>query len=95
MSELIGPTLRALGLPSKAASERLRRAWSVVADPVWVQRTAIHRIEGGVLDVAVASSSLRHELSAWHGQRLLAAMREALPEVPLVALRFVESEESS
>lgn len=88
LGDLLGPALKSLGLPSKRAGERLRRAWDMAADPAWGETTRPLAIEGGVLRIGVTSASLRHELVAYHGPRLLRVLQKALPDTPLVALRF-------
>ena len=93
--DLLPRALADLGVPSRAASERLDRAWTVVDDPAWARKTSIQRIAGGVLEIGVASAALRSELSTWHAPRLLGALREALPEMPLVGLRFIVAEETA
>ena len=89
VGDLVGGALRSLGVPSAKLTEGLRRAWALAADDAWRDHTRLRRIEGGVLDVGVSSESLRAELTNFHRDRLLAVMRAALPDTPLVALRFV------
>lgn len=88
VGDLLGPALKSLGLPSRRAGERITRAWSVAADPAWAHLTRPLGVEGGVLQVGVTSSSLRHELSGFHAERLLRVLQRALPDTPLVAVRF-------
>ena len=89
VGDLVGGALRSLGVPSVKLTEGLRRAWGVAADEAWRAHTRLRRIEGGVLDVGVSSEALRAELTNFHRDRLLAVMRAALPDVPLIGLRFV------
>jgi hypothetical protein len=91
LGDLIGPALKSLGLPSRRAGERLRRAWQVAADPAWAGLAQPLGIDGGVLRVGVTSSALRHELTGFHADRLLRVLQRALPDTPLVALRFEAS----
>jgi len=89
VGDLVGGALRSLGVPSARLTDALRRAWGRAADEAWRDRTRLRRIEGGVLDVGVSSEALRAELTNFHRDRLLAVMRAALPDVPLIGLRFV------
>lgn len=89
VGELVGGALRSLGVPSVKLTEGLRSAWGLAADEAWRDRTRLRRIEGGVLEVGVSSEALRAELTNFHRERLLTVMRAALPDTPLVAIRFV------
>jgi len=89
LADLIGGALRELGLPSQALGERVRRAWNGATDDAWRGRTRLESLDGGVLVVAVASAPLRDEIENFHRARLLEVLRAALPDVPLVGLRFV------
>ncbi len=89
VSDLVGGALRSLGVPSAKVTDGLRRAWRLAADESWRDHTQLRRIQGGILDVGVSSEALRAELTNFHRDRLLAVMRAALPDVPLIALRFV------
>jgi len=89
VAELVGGAMRSLGVPSARVTEALRRAWRQAADEAWHGTTQLRRLEGGVLDVGVSSEALRAELTNFHRDRLLAVLRTALPDVPLIGLRFV------
>ena len=80
--------LRSLGVPSRAASSRVRAAWATVAEPAWAGLVEPRRLTGGVLSIAVGPAALRHDLAQYHSARLLESLRRALPEEPIVALRF-------
>ena len=95
IGDFVPSALRSLGVPSKAASRRIRDAWNRVADEAWAGRTAPVRLQGGVLTVEVDSAPLREELTQFHAERLLAVLRIALTEDRLVALRFVAGAEGS
>jgi hypothetical protein len=88
-ADLLPGALRELGVPSAPLTGRLKRAWLAAVDEGWRERTALRRLEGGVLEVGVASEALRDELVNFHRQRLLAVLRTALPDVPLIGIRFV------
>ncbi len=90
VGDLLGSALKSLGLPSRAVSERVRNAWNLAAEPAWANVTRPIAIEGGVLRVGVASAALRQELTNFHAPRLMRVLLRALPDTPLVALRFEE-----
>jgi hypothetical protein len=89
VSELMGATLKSLGVPSATVSEKLTRAWRDACDETWHDHTTLRRLEGGVLEVGVDSDALRDELTNFHRDRLLAVLRAALSNVPLVGIRFI------
>jgi len=88
VGDLVTGALRSLGVPTRAASRRVLEAWGALADPAWAGKTSPTRLVGGTLCVAVSSAPLREELAQFHAARLLDAMRRALPDVPIAALRF-------
>jgi hypothetical protein len=89
--ELIAGALRSLGVPSARLTRRIHAAWEASCEEGWRDRTSLHRLEGGVLEIAVGSSALRDELVNFHRDRLLAVLRTALPDVPLVGIRFLSA----
>ena len=86
--------MRSLGIPSVKVSEKLTQAWDAAADDAWRHQTGLRRLEGGVLEVGVTSDALRDELTNFHRERLLAVLRAALPDVPLVGIRFLSDDGS-
>jgi len=88
VGDIVPAALRELGVPSARLSRRVHEAWLRVVEPVWKDQTTPLRLEGGVLIVGVRSASLRQELALFHRERLLSVLRAALPDLPLVALRF-------
>ena len=85
----MGGAMRSLGIPSVKVTDKLQQAWEAAADDGWRHGTNLRRLEGGVLEVGVASDALRDELTNFHRERLLAVLRAALPDVPLVGIRFL------
>ncbi|MDA1194122.1 MAG: DciA family protein [Planctomycetota bacterium] len=94
-SELVGAALRSLGLPSQRITQSVHEAWDAACEDGWSGKTNLLRLEGGVLEVAVASEALRHELTNFHRERILAVMRAALPTVPLIGIRFLSDPAAS
>lgn len=89
VSDLVSSALSDLGVPSARVTARLRSAWEQASDPGWRGEARLLRIQGGVLEVAVRSAPLRQELVQFQAERLLSVLRSALPDVPLIGLRFV------
>lgn len=88
IGDLLPGALKSLGVPGKALSRRVTDAWAAVADPAWAGRARPLRLLGGALVVGVASAPLRQELTQFHAERLLAALRAYLPKDPITSLRF-------
>jgi predicted nucleic acid-binding Zn ribbon protein len=76
-------------VPSRRVTEKLLRAWRDASEDSWAQHTRLRHLEGGVLDVGVDSEALRDELANFHRDRLLRVLRAALPDVPLIGIRFL------
>ena len=83
----VSGALKDLGVLPVRVSAAVEAAWAQAADPAW-EGARPARLQGGVLEVAVASASLREELAQFHAARLLAVLRQALPKTTLVGLRF-------
>ena len=88
VGDLLGPALRGLGMPSPRLTQRVLSAWDQVADPAWRGKAEPTQLDGGVLVVGVQSASLREELAQYHRARLLDVLKTALPDLPLVGIRF-------
>ena len=76
-------------------TEKLKDAWALATEPAWKEQTVLHGIRGGVLEIGVRSAALRNELASFHADRVLSVMRTALPDVPLVAIKFRAEEATS
>lgn len=89
VGDLVSGALRDLGVPSMRVTQKLQAAWSAAAEESWREQTRLRRLEGGVLEVGVSSAALRDELVNFHKDRLLTVLRTALPDVPLIGVRFL------
>ena len=89
VGDLLGGALRSLGVPSARITQAVCAAWAGAADDAWREQTRLRRLEGGVLEIGVRSEALRDELTNFHRDRLMAVLRTALPDTPLIGLRFV------
>lgn len=89
---LIPRALSEFGIPSRAATGRIAKAWETASEGRWQRQARPDRIQGGVLFVSVTSAALRQELAQFHAERLLAVMKALLPSDPVVGLRFVPAD---
>lgn len=95
VGDLLGGALRELGMPSARVTARVQAAWDRAADPTWRGDATPATLEGGVLGIEVRSAALREELAQFHRARLLDVLRAALPEIPLVGIRFTVASDPS
>ena len=89
LGDFMSGALKELGVPSMRVTQRLKTAWHDAAEEAWRDRTRLRRLEGGILHVGVASAALRDELANFHKDRLMAVLRTALPDTPLIGIRFM------
>ena len=87
--DLVPGALKDLGIPSSRITQQIRTAWDVAADDAWQDEATPRRLEGGVLEIGVRSAALRDELANFHAERLLQVLQTALPNMPLIAVRFI------
>jgi len=93
IGDVVPSALRGMGLPSRAQTRRVFDAWARVADPSWRDLAAPISLRQGTLLVGVSSAPLRDELARFRAAALLAALRAALPDDRLIAVRFVAASE--
>ena len=91
--DLVSAALHEMGLPSRNVTAKLLRMWDMVREPTWDGHTRVRRYEGGVLEIGVDAAALREELVQFHQERLLGLVQTALPDLPVVGLRFVIDDE--
>jgi predicted nucleic acid-binding Zn ribbon protein len=65
----------------------IQEIWPDLAGAETAARTRLVSLQGGVLTVEVTSAALKHHLSTFRSEELLAGLRERLPDTPVRALR--------
>lgn len=88
LAEILGRLFAARGWGRRQERLRLERAWAEAAGPRWEQMTRVVGLRRGILEVEVQNSILLQELVHFHKRRLLEALRQTLPGVSLLDLRF-------
>jgi hypothetical protein len=86
---LVSRALKDLGVPSARVTAAVETAWTQASNPAWRSVARPSRLLGGVLEIEVSSAPLREELAQFHSARLLAVLRQALPDTTLLGLRFM------
>lgn len=84
LAQLLKSTGLAARLESRPLFEAYRKA---VGDGVAGRAKAV-RFKDGILDVAVSSSSLLHDLRHFQAPRILEALRREVPSTPIAQIRF-------
>ena len=80
--------LRLKGVADAGGNRQLADAWRAAAGDRVADRTRVVGVRHGTLHVGVQNSALLGELASFHRDRLLADLREKLPESRLKALKF-------
>ena len=80
--------MRLKGVSDAGGNKQLADAWRAAAGDRIADRTRVVGVRRGTLHVGVQNSALLGELAGFHQDRLLAAVREKLPEGPPKALKF-------
>lgn len=75
------------GYAAVRATRDYREAWNAAAGEQFSAVTEVGALKRGILEVTAANSLVMQELT-FEKERLLAAMKQALPEVGVKQLRF-------
>lgn len=79
-------TLRGWG--RRSARLHLERAWVAAVESKHRQQTRVLRLYRGIFEVEVNDSVLMQELSNFHRRKLLAKLKESLPNEHVKELKF-------
>ena len=80
--------IRIKGVAGGGGDAQLSKHWREAAGDRVADRTRVVGVRHGVLHVGVQNSALLGELAGFHKHRLLAAMRDRLPETGLRGVKF-------
>ena len=87
LSDLVDPALRGLGVRGRVREVQVRDVFAEVVGPALSSMCRAVSLERGVLLVAVANTSLSHQLHL-DSVRLIAQLNERLGAVAVRRLRF-------
>ncbi len=88
LSEALAELFAARGLGRIQSAKRLEDAWNAAVGEPNCRQTKVGEVRRGVLNVTVAHSSLLEELAAFQKPRILEALRQNMPDVQVLDIRF-------
>lgn len=84
----MGSLLAARGYGRLHAQAALEAAWEQAVDEPTRNQTRLGGLHRGVLSITVTHPTLLEELAAFQKPRILAALRQALPDATIRDLKF-------
>ena len=88
MAEILKPVLRGIRPARRDPAEQVRAVWASVVGQKTAGRTRVTTLREGELIVEVSSAALRQHLAVFRRDEVLEALRQALPETPVTAIRY-------
>lgn len=88
LGEVIARLIAARGWGRRQARLHLERAWAAAIGLEHEPHTRVQGLRRGVFEVEVNSPVLMQELASYNKRRLLAKLREGLPNQTITDLRF-------
>lgn len=88
LGEILAQLIAARGWGRRQARLHLEQAWAAALGPEQLAHTRVLALRRGVLEVEVNSPVLLQELASYHKRKLLAKLRECLPNQTLTDVRF-------
>jgi len=88
VSDILSELFAAKGFARLGAAKALEEAWNDAVGEPRCRLTKIGEVRRGILNVTVAHSALLEELAAFEKPRLLKALRETVPDLSVLDIRF-------
>ena len=88
LSDILSRLFTARGWGRRQERVRLEEAWKETIGPAQIEETHLGTFRKGVLEVLVSNAVLLQELAHYQKRRLLEQLRQRLPGVKLIDLRF-------
>lgn len=88
LNEILARLIAARGWGRRQARLHLERAWVAAIGPEREPHTRVLGLRRGVFEVEVNSPVLMQELASYHKRKLLAKLREGLPNHTITDVRF-------
>ena len=88
LGEILARLITARGWGRRQARLYLERAWAAAVGAEHEEDTRVLGIRRGVFEVEVNSPVLLQELASYHKRKLLAKLRQGLPNHTLTDVRF-------
>ncbi len=88
VSDILAELFAAKGLARLGAAKALEDAWNAAVGEPRCKLTKLGEVRRGILNVTVAHSALLEELAAFEKSRLLKALRQSVPDLSVLDIRF-------
>ena len=88
LGEILARLIAARGWGRRQARLHLERAWAAAIGPEHEPHTRVQGLRRGIFEVEVNSAVLMQELASYHKRKLLAKLRESLPDHTVTDVRF-------
>jgi predicted nucleic acid-binding Zn ribbon protein len=88
LREILARLFTTRGWGRRQARLHLEKAWADAVGPKHADKTRVLGLKHGILEVEVNSAILLQELAQYHKRKLLARMRERLPNHTFTDVRF-------
>ena len=88
LGEILARLIAARGWGRRQARLQLERAWADALGPEHEPHTRVLNLRRGIVEVEVNSPVLMQELASYHKRKLLAKLRESLPNYTITDVRF-------
>lgn len=88
LREVLARMIAARGWGRRQARLHLERAWAAAIGPEHQAHTRVLGMRRGVLEIEVNTPVLMQELASYHKRKLLAKLREQLPNHTVTDVRF-------
>ena len=86
--EILSGLIRQVRSEGRGAVSRVQGVWGEIVGAPTALRTRILAVENGRVRVAVASAALKHDLSVFRREEVLAELRRRLPELRIRAVSY-------
>ena len=86
--EILPGLIRKVRSEGRGAVSRLQAVWPDVVGAPTAGRTRILGVESGQVRVAVASAAVKHDLSTFRREEVLAELRRRLPDLRIRAVSY-------
>jgi len=88
LNKLVPAVLRGIRGPASGPLAQVRGVWPGLVGEATASRTRVAAVEGGRVRVEVASAAVKHDLSTFRRDEVLAGLRKRLPDLRIREVRY-------